>query len=367
MESEAAMLVSNDVEVRIYEKDNHGLTGQSLLRTVLDAFWSRHCVQGLEAEIASFRPDVVHVHNFFPRISPAVFWVARRMGVPTVMTLHNFRYACAQGMLLRNGQICELCLGRSGYWGVLHRCYRGSLLQSLILVYSFALHKLLGTFRTKVCRYIALNEFCRSKFVAAGLPAELLTVKPNFVDMPAPDQGPRQGGLFVGRLSPEKGLETLLTALERQPEVKFTIVGDGPLADRVRQARAVSFRGWLSSHDVRQTMGKSAYLVVPSLWYETFGLVVVEAYACGLPVIASRHGALAEIVEDGVTGILFDPGSVAALAEALAWAEAHPDEMRVMGQNAFEVYQARYSPKFNFEMLMSIYQDAINACRKSAS
>ena len=365
MESEAAMLVSNDVEVRIYEKDNNGLTGQSLLRTVLDTFWSRRCVQGLEAEIASFRPDVIHVHNFFPRISPAVFWVARRMGVPTVMTLHNFRYACAQGMLLRNGQICELCLGRSGHWGVFHRCYRGSFLQSLVLVASFGLHKVLGTFKAKVCRYIALNEFCRAKFVAAGLPAELMAVKPNFVDLPKPDQRPRYGGLFVGRLSPEKGLDTLLAALEQQPEVKFTIVGGGPMAGRVSQTKTMTTRGWLPPHDVQQAMCEASYLVVPSLWYENFPRTIVEAFACGLPVIASGHGALAEIVEDGVTGLLFEPGNAGALAEVLSWAETHPVEMQAMGQNAFDVYQDRYSPAVNFKILMNIYQEAINECGRA--
>ncbi|WP_167320954.1 glycosyltransferase family 4 protein [Desulfomicrobium baculatum] len=365
MESEAAMLASNDIAVRIYEEYNHGLSEQSLLRMVLDAFWSRRSAQRLEAEISLFKPDVVHVHNFFPRISPAVFWVARRLGVPTIMTLHNFRYACAQGMLLRDGQICELCLGRSGHWGVFHRCYRGSFLQSLVLVASFGLHKVLGTFKAKVCRYIALNEFCRAKFVAAGLPAELMAVKPNFVDLPKPDQRPRCGGLFVGRLSPEKGLETLLAALEQQPGVKFTIVGDGPMAGRVSRTKTVDTRGWLSPHDVQQAMCEAAYLVVPSLWYETFGLVVVEAFACGLPVIASRHGALAEIVEDGVTGLLFEPGSANDLARALYWAETHPDEMRAMGQNALEVYQDRYSPDVNYKMLMNIYQEAIDACRQS--
>jgi len=365
VESEAALLASHDIAVRVYEEDNHGLIGQSVLLTVFDAFWSRRSAQRLEAEIFSFRPDIVHVHNFFPRISPVVFWVSHLQGIPTVMTLHNFRYACAQGMLLRNGQICELCLGRSGLWGVLHRCYRGSLLQSLVLVASFGLHKVLGTFKAKVCRYIALNEFCRAKFVAAGLPAELLAVKPNFVDFSKPDQRSRYGGLFVGRLSPEKGLETLLAALEQQPEVKFTIVGEGPMADQVRRAQMVDTSGWLSPLDVRQAMCEAAYLVAPSLCYETFGLVAVEAFACGLPVIASRHGALAEIVEDGVTGLLFEPGNSVALAKTLSWAETHPDEMRIMGQNALLAYQDRYSPDVNYKMLMNIYQEAIDACRQS--
>lgn len=366
MESEAALLASHDIEVRVYGEDNHGLVGQSLLLTVFDAFWSRRNAQRLEAEIVSFRADVVHVHNFFPRISPVVFWVSHRLGIPAVMTLHNFRYACAQGMFLRNGRICELCLGRSGHWGVFHRCYRDSLPQTLVLVASFGLHKALGTFHSRVCRFIALNEFCRAKFVAAGLPAELLAVKPNFVDLSKPDQRPRFGGLFVGRLSPEKGLDTLLVALEQQPEIKFTIVGDGPLAGRVSQAKTViTRRGWLSPDDVRQAMYEAAYLVVPSLWYENFPRTIVEAFACGLPVIASGHGALTEIVEDGVTGLLFEPGSANDLARVLSWAETHPDEMRNMGQNALEVYQDRYSPDVNYKMLMNIYQEAIDACRQS--
>jgi glycosyltransferase involved in cell wall biosynthesis len=198
------------------------------------------------------------------------------------------------------------------------------------------------------------------------VPAERLVVKPHFVDVaPAPD-GPRAGGLFVGRLTNDKGAGLLLDAIDRAG-APVTMIGDGPEAARVAAHPRVRALGRRPSADVHEAMRRHAYLVAPSVAPETFGRAVVEAFACGLPVIASRRGALAELVEPGRTGLLFDPDSPGELADCLRWAESHPGELRRLGARARETYEARYTPDQNFRQLMQIYGDAIASPKEQAA
>jgi glycosyltransferase involved in cell wall biosynthesis len=218
-----------------------------------------------------------------------------------------------------------------------------------------ALHRGLGTYQNKVARYIALNEFCRSKFIEGGLPAERVVVKPNFVDFDAPQPVPRAGLLFVGRLSVEKGMTTLAAAMALLPDAALRVAGDGPQAGLLDGVAGVVRLGSLPGEVIRQEMIRATALVVPSIWYETFGLVVIEAFACGTPVIASRIGALAELVRDGETGLLFEPGNPRDLADKLAWAQAHPEQMAAMGRTARAQYEAEFSAEVNYRRLMEIY------------
>jgi glycosyltransferase involved in cell wall biosynthesis len=228
------------------------------------------------------------------------------------------------------------------------------------------LHRAIGTWRRKVSRYIALNRFCRDKFVQGGLPAERMRIKPNFVDVPAPPSGARAGGLFVGRLSAEKGVSVLARALSLQPGVVLSVVGAGDLDATLRAVVGDRMLGFLQLPEILALMQRSSWLVVPSIWYENFPRTIVEAYACGLPVIASRVGALPELVEDGQTGLLFDAGSPEDLASKLAWAQRHPDEMARMGECARSRYEALYTPARNHDALNQIYAEAIDAERRTA-
>lgn len=224
-------------------------------------------------------------------------------------------------------------------------------------------HRRHETWNTQVNRFIVLTEFARSRFVAAGIREGRVTVKPNFVPDPGlPDEAAdtrRSGGLFVGRLSPEKGIAALLSAWRRL-QVPLVIAGDGPMRGDVERStgEALNFRGHLSKEAVRQAMRAAAFLIMPSEWYETFGMVIAEAYANGLPVIASRLGAMAELVEDGVTGLHFTPGDADDLAEKVQWAVTHPEEMRAMGRHARQVYETKYTPEANYRELIAIYKAA---------
>jgi len=357
--SEVALLQGHGHTVEIYNRNNDEIEGMSRLTLAHDTLWSGRTIADLGRLIHDFRPDVVHVHNTFPLISPSLYWAAERAGVPVVQTLHNFRLMCLNALFLREGKVCEDCMGHLPWRGVVQACYRGSRAASATMAGMLTLHRGLGTFRNKVTRYIALNEFCRGKFIEGGLPAERVVVKPNFVDFDAPQPAPRVGLLFVGRLSVEKGVATLAQAMALSLGAHLRVAGDGPEAGLLEGAVGVTLLGSLSGEAVRQEMSRATALVVPSIWYENFPRTIAEAFACGLPVIASRIGALADIVKDSETGLLFEPGNPRDLAEKMAWALAHPERMAEMGRNARAQYETEFSAEVNYRRLMEIYSEVL--------
>lgn len=311
--------------------------------------------------IARFKPDVVHVHNFFPTASPAIFYACAAARIPVVWTLHNFRITCANALLMRDGQICEDCLGGTGWSGIRHRCYRGSLAGSAAVTAVHRAHAALGTWTRRVNRFIALTAFSRSVFVRAGLPANKLAVKPNFIPDPRVHERypTRAGVLFVGRLSEEKGVDTLLDAWANL-DVPLTIIGDGPEAARLRAKGSahVRFLGRLGREAVIDAMASAAAVVVPSRWYENFPMTVVEAFAAGAPVIASRLGALNEIVTEGVDGLHFRANDAGDLAAVLGRAFGEPGLLARLGLGARAKYERDLTPEHNLAMLEAIYADA---------
>lgn len=364
VEAEILLLRSRGNEVETYFRSNDDVAGVSSLALARQTLWSDRTVDELMALICRFQPDIIHAHNTFPLISPSLYWAAERAGVPVVQTLHNFRLMCLNALFLRDGKVCEDCMGRLPWRGVARACYRGSRAASGALAGMLTLHRGLGTYRNKVARYIALNEFCRGKFIKGGLPAERVVVKPNFVDFAAPQPAPRAGLLFVGRLSVEKGVATLAKAMALLPDAQLRVVGDGPEAGLLDGVPGVTVLGSQPGEAVRQEMSRAAALVVPSICFENFPRTIAEAFACGLPVIASRIGALADIVRDGETGLLFEPGNPQDLADKMAWALAHPEQMAVMGRNARAQYEAEFSAEVNYRRLMEIYDGVLAERRK---
>lgn len=312
------------------------------------------------------RPDVVHVHNFFPLLSPAVFDLCRQKGVPAVVTLHNYRTICTGGMLLRDGGVCHKCLEAGHLWGVVHRCYRDSLPGSLAAAYMIARHQRRGTWTRPGLRLIALTQFARTLFIQAGFDADRIDVKPNFITDPgAPDPtAPRAGLLYVGRLSREKGLGVLLEAVAGTT-ASLRIAGDGPELEALK-ARApgnVTFLGTISREEVFREMARAQALVVPSLWYEGFPMVVVEAFAHGTPVIASAIGGLAEVVKAGRTGALVPAGNAAALRHTIGDVLSGPEQAAAWGRTARATYHEQYAPGANLCLLEAIYAHAVDEPR----
>jgi glycosyltransferase involved in cell wall biosynthesis len=349
-----------------FEVHNDAVAGMGRAKLAIATFWNRGTAAELTDLLRRERPDVVHFHNTFPLISPAAYYAARRAGAAVVQTLHNFRLLCPVALFYRDGKPCEDCLGKPLAWpGIVHACYRGSRVTTAVAAGAIAAHRAIGTWENAVDAYICLTDFARDKFVAGGLPAGKLHVKPNFVH---PDPGVRAGGdgsaVFVGRLSEEKGVLPLLEAWENL-DVPLTVIGAGPLADQVAAAAArnpaIRPVGRQTMDQIYDAVGRASVLVLPSVCYETFGRVAAEAFAVGTPVVASGHGAVADVVgSDGRLGQLFTPGDPVALAAAVrAMLARSPSDMADLRQRARAEFVAKYTGAANHTMLLDVYRAAI--------
>jgi glycosyltransferase involved in cell wall biosynthesis len=367
-DQERELLVEHGHEVADYVVENREIEGRSRLALSARAFWSSETTRDIGQLIRDHRPEVVHVHNTLPLISPSVFHAAANAGVATVKTLHNYRMLCANGMLIRNGALCEDCSGRKVPWpAVAHGCYRNSRAATAVVVSTIAMHRAIGTYRHKVSRYIALCEFSRTKLLEAGLPASRVVIKPNFAVDRYRGGGwdtARSGALWLGRLSGEKGVSVLVEAWRALPDAPLTVIGTGPLESDVRRGldgKPARLLGFVDDETRTRELASAAFVVMPSLVYEGFPMVVAESFSAGTPIIASRLGAMAELIEDGETGLHFEPGNGRDLADKVRWAQAHPDEMRRMGHNARRVYEQRYTAQASHDRLVQIYREAIEA------
>ncbi len=356
--NERALLAAHGHDVQEFTITNDAVHGPfQVLRTALATPYSKPSRRRMAKALAEHTPDLVHVHNFFPLLTPSIFDACKAAGVVSVMTLHNYRLICPAATLYRSGPVCEECI---------HGCYRDSQPGSLAVARMVARHRKAGTWLTRPDRFIALTEFAKRKFVEGGLPESRLRVKPNCLPQSEPRAGEaasaRAGGLFVGRVSPEKGIATLLRAW-RDLNVPLRVAGGGPLLDEVRRSAPpmVELLGATAKEEVAAEMRRAAFLVLPSEWYEGFPMVLLESFRAGLPVIASKLGAMVEIVEEGQTGLTFTPGEASDLAEKVRWAKANPQAMRAMGENAREVYEKKYTPEGNYTRLMEIYDEALHA------
>jgi glycosyltransferase involved in cell wall biosynthesis len=363
-DAERLLLQQQGHIVDLYEVHNDRISMLGAAQTALQTIWSTESYRAVKQRLGQDSYDLVHVHNFLPLISPSVYYAAKEQGIPVVQTLHNYRLLCPNALFFRAGQVCEDCLGQQIPWaGVQHACYRESRAASAAVAAMLTTHRWLKSWTEGVDLHITLTEFARQKFIAGGIPADKIKVKPNFV-APNPGVGTGQGNfaLFVGRLSVEKGLDTLLTAWEQLGDrLPLKIIGDGPLAEQVMQAsQRLSHVEWLGRQPLQTVyalMGEATALIFPSKWYETFGRVAIEAFAKGTPVIASQIGAIAELVEHERTGLLFQPGDAADLAEKVEWLLIRSQAvMTQMRQAARAEFEAKYTAKHNYQQLMSIYE-----------
>ncbi|MEW6578468.1 MAG: glycosyltransferase family 4 protein [Chloroflexota bacterium] len=366
-EREAALLREHGHTVVTYTRSNAEVRDFSPVAKALlplRMIWARDAVRDLRALIAAEKPDVAHFHNTHFMISPAAYTACREAGVPVVQSLYNPRLLCPAATLTRNGRACQDCLGKTPPWpGIQHGCYRDSCLQTAVVAVVLTVHRWRGTWAQDVDRYIVATEFYRQKFIEGGLPADRLVVKPHFV---APDpllreHEPGDYALYIGRLEPVKGVRVLLAAWERAGAIPLKVRGEGPLLAEVQALAArtgtVEVIERLLPEALIRLIKGARCLVWPSLgYYETFGLVAIEAFACGVPVIAPRTGVMAEIVTDGVTGLHFTAADPPDLAAKVRWAWDHPAEMAGMGRAARREYEQKYTAARNYAQLLRIYE-----------
>jgi len=315
-----------------------------MLQVGMGVIWSRDAAEEVKRRIARWMPDVVHCHNLFPALSPAVLR-ATRGRVPTVLTLHNYRFLCLPATFFREGKGCEDCLGRLPWPGVVHRCYQKSMAASAALASSLVLHKAIGSF-DRIQLFIAISDFVRRKHVEGGFSADQIIVKPHFAFAAEQREGPGDYFVYLGRLSPEKGISELVD-IWRLVKAKLLIIGDGPEASRLRATapRNIEFRGSVQPEEVPALLRGARALLSPSFWFEGAGKVVQEAYATGVPVLASRAGGLPEIVQDKVSGLLLPPPT-----DSRAWIQGVDQllddaESERMGRAAWELWSSQYSPE----------------------
>jgi glycosyltransferase involved in cell wall biosynthesis len=366
-EAEARLLADRGHRVARFVVDNAAIATQlspmQAIRLAAETTWSFRAATHIRRMIRLFRPDVVHAHNTFPLISPAIHAAARGSGIGTVQTLHNYRLICPAATLFRDGHICHDCIGPAVPWpSVRHACYRGSATQSLAVATMLTVHRMRGTWTRDVDVIVALTEFARQQLAAGGLPVERLTVKPNFL---APDPGPGavrgEHFLFVGRLDALKGVRTLLEAW-KSLDIPLRVIGDGPLRREVESAAAahphLSYLGRLNHQDVIAEVQGARAILFPSIWYEGLPMTIIEAFACATPVIASNLGGMSEMISDGSTGLLADPGDATRLASLVRWSSEHPAALAKIGAAGRAEYLRLYTADRHYDAVMAIYAHA---------
>lgn len=377
------VVVQNEIEllekfgntVAIYGKNNSDYEKKNLVGKLADGIqipWSFTNYKEIKRITRKQKPDIVHIHTFFPFVTPSVYIAATEMGKPIIQTLHDFRFFCPQAFFFKNGQICEICRSKGLHNAILNKCFQNSFIKSSISVLTL---RLIRDFNVidKISAFITFTEFGKRKFSQLGIPSNKIFIKPHFL----PD-GYKQLSynknekvkhfLFLGRLGDEKGIEFLIDAWQQIADIPLVIIGSGPLEASIRRQTEnmtnVKYIGFIPHDDVFRELEKAYAVIMPSLWYETFGMTIMEAYSVGVPVIATNLGAMADLVISGKTGLLFERKNRKELIEKAKWLWENREERNRMGINARKEFEEKYTAEKNYKMLMNIYEKAIDMHKK---
>lgn len=367
-EAEARLVAAQGVHVERFVKNSDSIRKVGAVGALIGALstpWNPFSAAEIRKKALQFRPDVVHVHNTFPLISPSVFRALRGI-CARVLTLHNYRLFCPAAIPMRNGEVCIECIEkRSSLPGLRYGCYRDSKLATLPLVANIELSRGLKLWQNDVDAYVVLSDFQRDLVVSAGLPAEKVYVKPNFYPgrpLVVPWEKRQNYAIFVGRLTPEKGVDILLDSWRRlvgRLGVELRVIGSGPLLEHLKHKAAglpVTFMGQLPSEDAQRQIAGARLLILPSICYEGFPMVVREAYAFGTPVAASDLGPLSSIVKDNVSGVLFRAGDSSEMCKKILEVFQSDEKLAGLGSGAREEFEKFYTEEGNWKLLNSIYE-----------
>ncbi|QSA98931.1 glycosyltransferase family 4 protein [Methylococcus sp. EFPC2] len=367
-------LLERYAEVIPFEKFNDDIDDRTLsskVRIAIDSVWSKHIYDELTKLIVAKKPDIAHFHNTFPQLSGSVYAACHDNGVPVVQTLHNFRSICANALLLRDGKPCLDCVNGNLVPALIHRCYRGSFAATAAQVMTIQSNRWRGAYVSGVDRYIALTNFAAEILIEGGLPRDRIEIKGNFVSRPS-IKGAGDGNyvLFIGRLSEEKGVRILIEAWKYVRDVSLKIVGDGALMQELQSLAAsvsdnIEFLGLRSHDEVLELLGHALVMVMPSIWYETFGMVAIESFSVGTPVLASAIGGLNEVVEDGITGLKFEPGNPKDLAEKLISLLNNRGGLVNLRKSTLAVFEEKYTAEKNIEDILMIYNKCMSLYNSS--
>ncbi|MDA7662514.1 glycosyltransferase [Pirellulaceae bacterium] len=365
---ESEMMQQAGHNVMTYTRDNDEISSLSKAQIATKTFWNREVLSDLASKFKTFKPDIVHFHNTFPLISPSAYQAAHRSGAAVIQSLHNYRWICPNGNLIYKGKICETCVKKTVALPAIYRkCYRNSAIATAVTTGMLAYHKTRKTLNKWVNRFIALTDFCKTKFVQGGFDPQKISVKQNFVSNPVVKNTKTvrpKNACFVGRLNDEKGVRFLLDAWrEGKHDIVLNIAGDGPLKQKVKDAASetknIVYHGQLDHHQTLDLIANATVQIVPSLYYEPFGLVVIEAFSAATPVIASRLGSLADLVSHEHDGMLFSANDQVDLNEKLIAFFSDSQQHESYQRNALQTFHSKFTKEKNLELLLSIYDQAI--------
>ena len=359
------LLSNNGHDVICFERSSAEIPQMLLgkLRAFLSGIYSFFSRRQIRKLLKKYKPDIVHIHNLFPLISPSILPECKRTKTPVVMTVHNYRLICPSGLFMNRGRICEKCSGGHEHWCILRNCEKNLFKSTGYALRNYIARKL-RLFLDNVDIFICLTEFQKAKLVTEGFPADRCVVIPNMVELNSADFSFNPGDYvgFAGRVSYEKGITTLLEAAKKCPDIK--VKAAGKCKGMTQQLKAslsnVDFVGHISAAALLEFYSHCRIVVLPSICYEGFPNTIIEAMFCGKPVICSRIGGLSKIVDEGVNGLLFEPGNADDLAEKISYLWSKPDLCKKMGQAGREKALNEYSPLKYYEKLMNAYQKAIN-------
>ena len=363
LEQELLKQKGHDVDLLFFENHFSG-NGWGSIKRLGSFFYNTRSAKQLKSTIDKFKPDIVHVHNFFFTASPSIFYVCQKRRLPVVQTLHNFRLVCANALLMRDNKPCELCLTQKlPIHGFLYKCYRNSAFASAMVTAITGLYKINGLWKNKIDKFITLTSFAQRKFLNSSLSLNdsQMVVKPNFTSDYGFGPLPRQHFyLFVGRISTEKGIDVLVETFS-QSKLPLILLGDGPermrLEDKLKNQTNIQFLGSKSKEEVIGFMKKAKALVFPSLWYEGMPYTIIESFSTGTPVIASYLGSMKELVVDGYNGFHFETGNTESLLQVLLRFENEGNG--ALYTNARNTYLEKYTPDEHYSKIIKIYEEVI--------
>ncbi len=369
---EKELLRENGNEVILYCWNNKEILNYSLSQKMsfpFNVIYNLKIVKEIREIVEREKPDIAHIHNVFPLISPSVYYALKNMNVPVVQTVHNYRFLCPNGLFLNNdGKVCERCKSGNFFNAIPRKCYRNSYLQTFGMAFTLCLHRKLRTFAKKIDVFIAPSNFLREKLIGGGIPEKKIVIKPHFVKCGEirPSHEFDNYAVYMGRLSREKGLLTLLRAWKEVSNLTLMIIGEGPIRSELEnfvskaEISNVEFLGSIRGPKRFEILKKAMFMVFPSEWYENFPYTIIESFACGVPVVSSRIGGLEELIEDGVTGFFFEPGNVDDLSRKIAKLVENKELLSKMRHNARKLAEERYSENVGYKNLMNVYKDALD-------
>lgn len=366
IELEKQMLEKNGHEVVQFIRENKEIDDYTIFGKAAlfwNTTWNFKAVRMLKKIVREEKPDICHVHNMVPLISPAIFRTLNKMQIPVVMTLHNYRLVCPNVHLYKKGRPCTQCVENSSFRALISRCYRKSFIQTLALSVMLEFHKAIGTFNNRVDGFICLSKFMQRIMLEDGIPYEKLYLKPNFIPRKPKSFYFRRNYVYAGRLEEVKGINSLIEASERIKDFHLDVIGRGEMKKDVIRSDNINYYGYKSNEEVQRYIDSAKAVIFPSKCFEGMPMVILEAFAAGIPVMASNHGVMMEMIQNGYNGILFEPRNVDSLIEKIEWVEKNPEKLDEMGLRGYETFHEKFSEKVNYKTLMDIYNSVIEKYR----